>query len=65
MNESTEIMLTAKQLKARFGGVSDMTIHRWLSDDGLKFPRPFYIKKLRYWRLSKLVEWERARVNAA
>jgi predicted DNA-binding transcriptional regulator AlpA len=35
------------------GGVSDMTLHRWLK--GLPdFPKPVYINGRRYWRLGDL-----------
>jgi predicted DNA-binding transcriptional regulator AlpA len=37
---------TAKQVRERYGGRSDMWIYRRLAEDP-NFPRPFTIKKLR------------------
>lgn len=56
-----EILLTAKQLRARYGGVSDMALWRWLRDDRLTFPQPLVINRRRYWKLSELMRWELAR----
>jgi predicted DNA-binding transcriptional regulator AlpA len=39
--------------------VTSMTVHRWLRDDRLSFPRPVYIGRYRYWRVSDLEAWER------
>jgi predicted DNA-binding transcriptional regulator AlpA len=38
-----------------------MTIHRWLRDTKLEFPRPIYIGRHRYWKLAELIQWERAK----
>jgi predicted DNA-binding transcriptional regulator AlpA len=35
-----------------------MTIHRWLNDPELNFPRPVYIGRYRYWRVEQLEAWE-------
>ncbi len=49
------------------GGVSAMTLHRWLHNPDLDFPRPQYIGRRRYWREADIVAWleERATENAA
>ena len=39
------------------GGVSDMTLHRWLKDPEKEFPRPIYIGKRRYWREAEIIAW--------
>jgi predicted DNA-binding transcriptional regulator AlpA len=57
-----EVMLTAKQVRTRYGNVSDMAIWRWLQDEQLNFPRPLMINKRRYWKLSDLGQWEAAQV---
>ena len=54
--------LPTGQVRARYG-VSDMSLWRWLRDETLNFPRPIRISKRKYWRLSDLVEWERARAG--
>jgi predicted DNA-binding transcriptional regulator AlpA len=53
-----EVMLTAKQVRTRYGGVSDMALWRWLRDERLAFPQPIVINSRRYWRLSDLAQWE-------
>lgn len=37
------------------GGVSDMTLWRWIKREG--FPAPIYIAKRRYWRENSVLEW--------
>ena len=39
---------------------SDMTIHRWLNDPKMAFPRPYYFGRYRYWKIDELEAWERA-----
>ena len=60
----TEVFLTGPQVRARYG-VTDMTVHRWLKNADLGFPRPTYINRRRYWREADLVAWERARAGRA
>lgn len=43
------------------GGVSHMTIWRWLNDPALNFPRPIYIGRRRYWREADIAAWLDAR----
>lgn len=51
--------LPARQVWQRYG-VTSMTIHRWLVDDRLGFPKPIRIRKMRYWHLADLETWDRA-----
>jgi predicted DNA-binding transcriptional regulator AlpA len=39
------------------GGVSDMTLWRWLNDPDLGFPKPIYIARRRYWREADVLTW--------
>ncbi len=39
------------------GGVSDMSLYRWLNTPSLNFPKPIYITGRRYWREADVVEW--------
>jgi predicted DNA-binding transcriptional regulator AlpA len=55
--------LPARQVWERYG-VTSMTLWRWLKDDDLKFPHPMRIGRLRYWRVSDLVQWETRNLNA-
>ncbi|AZO38623.1 MAG: DNA-binding protein [Mesorhizobium sp.] len=62
---STEVYLTAPQVLARYG-ISDMSLHRWLNNPALSFPKPMVINRRRYFLEADLVAWERARAaNAA
>jgi predicted DNA-binding transcriptional regulator AlpA len=55
------VYLNAAQVRARYGGISDMSLWRWLRDEELGFPKPYRINRLRYWKDSELTEWERTR----
>jgi predicted DNA-binding transcriptional regulator AlpA len=57
-NENAEF-LNSKGLRQRYGGVSQMWIHRRLLNDP-RFPRPSLIGKRRYWKISDLTNYERA-----
>lgn len=39
------------------GGVSAMSIWRWLNTPEMKFPKPIYIARRRYWREADILEW--------
>jgi hypothetical protein len=54
-----DLYLTAAQVRARYGGVTSMTIWRWLHDPELQFPAPLLIQRRRYWRRHDLLEFER------
>ena len=49
--------LPARKVWERYGKTS-MTLHRWLHDPGMNFPKPVYFGRFRYWKLSWLEEWE-------
>ena len=53
------VFLSAKQVRARYGGVSDMTVWRWSRDDELGFPQPIRINGRRFWSEQALSAWER------
>jgi predicted DNA-binding transcriptional regulator AlpA len=54
--------LPARRVWERYG-VCDMTLHRWLRDPRMEFPRPVYFGRLRFWRISELIAWEMARAG--
>lgn len=57
-------LLPAHEMKTRVGGVSDMTIWRWLRKPGLDFPRPVNINGRNYWPEAELAAFiERRRVR--
>lgn len=53
----TSKLLTAGTVRDALGGVSDMTLWRWLNDPALDFPKPIYIARRRYWREADVSEW--------
>lgn len=61
MQISPDIYLTSKQVRARYGDVSDMSLWRWSRDQSLGFPEAIYVNKRRFWRLAELEAWERTR----
>lgn len=48
-------MITARTVREICGGVSDMSVHRWLKGSG--FPRPVYHNRRRYWREDEVRGW--------
>jgi len=44
----TKRLIPAKGVCERFGGISLMTLWRWLDDENMKFPRPTMIRNRRY-----------------
>lgn len=57
-SNSTSAFLTSRQVMDRYGGISQMTLWRWLQDDDLSFPKPLRIQRYRYWRLADILAWE-------
>jgi predicted DNA-binding transcriptional regulator AlpA len=54
--------LNSKQVRARYADASDMWLWRRLKD-GSGFPKPLEICGRRFWKLSDLAAWERARAS--
>jgi predicted DNA-binding transcriptional regulator AlpA len=52
------IYLTSAQVCARYGGMSDMSLSRWLNDDELGFPKPIRINGRRFWKEADLAAWD-------
>ena len=59
MNTPPQEYLPAEAVWRRYG-VSSMTGWRWLQREDMKFPRPHYIGRCRYFRIAELEEWERS-----
>lgn len=55
-------LIKANRVCELCGGISQMTLWRWLNDDSLNFPKPIYIQRYRYWDEQSLHEWI-ARIN--
>jgi predicted DNA-binding transcriptional regulator AlpA len=58
-------LISANAVRDLCGGVSDMTLWRWLKDPDLEFPRPAYIGKRRYFRQAEIFEWIEAQAEAS
>lgn len=52
-----EKWITAADVRGICGGISDMTLWRWLNEPSLNFPRPIYIGRRRYWREADVTQW--------
>mgnify|MGYP005875983893 CR=1 FL=1 len=61
----TSKLLTAAAVRDALGGVSDMTLWRWLNDPALNLPKPIYIARRRYWREADVSEWLDAQAEVA
>lgn len=58
-------LLPAKDVRAMFGGVSQMTLWRWLQDESLGFPRPTLIRSRRYWDSDEIEAFRQRTINSA
>lgn len=66
MNTTTGTELIPSATVRQFcGGISDMTLWRWLSDPKMGFPKPIVIQRRRYWRLADIEAWIAERATAA
>lgn len=53
-----EVLLTAQQVCARLGGISQMTLWRWLGSDAVRFPKPtMRVNKRRFWSAGVIRRW--------
>jgi predicted DNA-binding transcriptional regulator AlpA len=59
-DEVLSAFLPANRVWSRYG-VTSMTLHRWLRDDRLHFPKPMLIGRMRFWRIADLEAWEAER----
>ena len=58
-------LIPAAVVRELCGGISDMSLWRWLNDPALDFPRPIYIARRRYWRQADVLAWVEAQAEAA
>jgi hypothetical protein len=55
--DPNEALLSAAQVRALFGDVSDMWLFRRLADPDSGFPAPVVIANRRFWQLGQLRQW--------
>lgn len=58
--DDDEALMTSRQVREHYGGVSDMWLYRKLKDPSLDFPRPIVIAKRNYWRRGDIRKWPHA-----
>ena len=58
-----KVYLTSRQVRARYGNCSDMSLWRWLNDPALNFPQPIKINRRRLWSLDSLERFEAERMS--
>jgi len=49
MAEKPKTYLTSKQVRARYGDMSDMSLWRWCRDPRMGFPQPVRINRIKFW----------------
>ncbi len=57
--------IQAATVREMCGGISDMSLWRWLNDPDVNFPKPIYIGRRRYWKEAEIIAWLEAREVAA
>lgn len=60
-SERSKQYLTATQVRARLGNISDMTLWRWLRSEEMGFPQPIIIASRRYFDEAEISAWQRKR----
>ncbi len=58
-------LISANAVRDLCGGISDMTLWRWLADPELAFPRPTRIGKRRYFREAEIFDWIEVQAEAS
>lgn len=58
-HEDEQTFLSAPKVASRYGVVG-ITLDRWERDENLAFPKPIYIGRNRFWKISELEVWERS-----
>ena len=49
--------ITSKDLRGLLGGISDMSLWRFIHDKKLGFPKPIYINRRRFWSQEEIKQW--------
>lgn len=56
-------LITAAATRALCGGISDMSLWRWLNSPELGFPKPIYIARRRFFREAEVLAWIEAQAS--
>lgn len=57
-DDVTNKLLTASQVRERFGNISDMSLWRWIKSPVMGFPQPIRINGRRFFRLQEIEAFE-------
>lgn len=57
VSSDLQLRITAKRVCQICGGISNMSLWRWLNDPSLNFLKPIYIARRRYWREADVLAW--------
>lgn len=52
-----DTLISAAELRRMCGGISDMTVWRWLRQEDDPLPPPIQIVRRNYWRLADVKAW--------
>lgn len=63
--EKKKQWLGAKQVRARYNHIGEMTLWRWVNDPESKFPRPVKMCGRRYWDEADLDRYDESLKAAA
>jgi predicted DNA-binding transcriptional regulator AlpA len=50
-------LITAAATRHICGGISDMSLWRWLNSPEMTFPKPIYIARRRFFREAEVLAW--------
>lgn len=50
-------LINSATVRALCGGISDMSLWRWLHNSEMHFPKPCVIARRRYWREAEVLAW--------
>ncbi len=56
-------LLSAPATQKYLGGISQMSLWRWLKNPDMHFPQPVRINTRRYWREADLQAWVASRTD--
>ena len=63
--EMSEKRIPAADVRELCGGISDMSLWRYLNTTEMDFPRPIYIGRRRYWKEADIITWLEAQAENA
>jgi predicted DNA-binding transcriptional regulator AlpA len=53
----TEKRIPAATVRELCGGISDMSLWRWLDSPTMNFPKPIRVQRRRYWKEAEVIAW--------